>query len=73
MVAEEGQVELVDGHGRVAHALHPDVRQVDVHVPAEEAGGLGEVGVELLEVVEALAHVAVAPAEARCRCSHVNC
>ena len=36
VVAEERQVELLDGDDRAAHALHAHARQVDVHVAAEE-------------------------------------
>ncbi len=64
VIAEEGQVELLDGDRRTAHAEHAHVGQVDVHVPAEEPDRLRVDRVELVGGVRTDAHVAVSPAEA---------
>ncbi len=63
VVAEERHVELFDGDRRAAHALHPDVGEVDVEVAAEEPAGLGALVGHLTGGDEALADIAVAPTE----------
>jgi hypothetical protein len=72
MVAEEGQVELLDGDDRAAHTLHAHVGQVDVEVAAEEPTGFGPHLRHLAFVEVTLAHVAVAPTE-HDPLSNVNC
>ena len=52
VVAEEGEIELLDGDERVAHPLHADVRQVQVEVPAEESEDLGQHRIVLVRLVQ---------------------
>jgi hypothetical protein len=61
VIAEKGQVKLVNGDGRVADALHPHVRQVDIEVATEEPGGLGPHLGHLALGIQALANVAITP------------
>ena len=63
VIAEEGQVELLDGQEWAAHSLHTHVREVDVEVAGEEARDLGMAIGELVDRVVAAAYVAVAPTE----------